>query len=71
MIKRHLAALILRSRGDNRILIARIEGIDPDTKEPLMSDREAEAWYRLLQNVADDSKRSGERTGARQPWRAF
>ena len=70
MLRRHLIALILRSRGqDNRILLARIEGQNPETKEPLMSDQEVEAWYRLLQNVAEDASRDGERAGARQPWR--
>lgn len=59
-MKRYLESLILRTRGDHRLLLGTIEK---------MSEAEAEQWYRLLQNTAEDAKRDGERSGARQPWK--
>lgn len=61
-MKRHLRALILRTRGGHAfpLVLARIEE---------MSEAEAEQWYRLLSNLKDDAESDGARKGARQPWR--
>ena len=61
-MKRHLRALILRTRGGHAfpLVLGRIEE---------MSEEEAGQWYRLLQNLKDDAESDGARQGARQPWR--
>lgn len=64
MFKRHLESLVLRTRGGhvaNKVL-ARINEMD---------EAEAEQWFRLFQNVAEDAKRDGERKGAQEPWRRW
>jgi hypothetical protein len=60
MIKRHLTALIHRSRCDRAVLLPMVER---------MTEQEATALYRLLENVREDAKQDGQRQGARQPWR--
>lgn len=62
MMKRHLTALLHRSRCNRAVLLPMVEK---------MTEQEAEALYRLLQSVEEDAKRDGERRGAQQPWRAF
>ena len=60
MMKRHLTALLHRTRCDRTVLVPLVESLD---------ERQAEALCRLLQNVESDAKRDGQRQGARQPWR--
>ena len=60
MMKRHLTALLHRTRCDRTVLIPMLDKLEP---------QEQEALYRLLQNVESDAKRDGQRQGARQPWR--
>ena len=63
-MKRHLKALILRTRGSHAfpLVLARLED---------MSEAEAGQWFRLLSNLKDDTHRDGARDAARQPWRRF
>jgi len=61
-MKRHLTALLLRTRGSHAfpLVLSRVE---------TMSEEEAGQWYRLLQNLQSDAEGAGARQGARQPWR--
>lgn len=61
-MKRHLQALIARTRGGHAFPLV--------TKQiETMTEAEAEQWYRLLTNLKEDSEADGARKGARQPWR--
>jgi hypothetical protein len=61
-MKRQLEALVRRTRGGHvaNLVLARINE---------MSEAEAEQWFRLLQNVAEDANRDGQRKGTMEPWR--
>ena len=61
-MKRHLSAKLLRTRGIHAHpeVLAMVEKMTP---------AEAEGWFRILQNLEEDARRSGEHRGAQQPWR--
>ena len=62
-MKAHLRSLLLRQRG--------IPHFRPQVESMLekLTDQEAEALFRLLQNLEADAKRDGKRAQARQPWK--
>ena len=53
MIKRHLTAFLYRTRCDRKVLLSMVEK---------MSKEEAQAFWRLLQAVKDDSASISRRT---------
>ena len=59
-MKRHLKALLLRQRGAHTfpLVLSRVDEMD---------EAEAEQWYRLLQNMQDDSERSARNRFS--PWK--
>lgn len=60
MIRRHLVALLHRSRCDRGVLLPVVERL---------SDAECEALYRLLMNTQHDAERAGSRSVLKAPWR--
>lgn len=61
-MKRHLSAKLHGTRGIHAHpeVLAMVEKMTP---------AEAEGWFRILQNIEEDARSSGERRGAQQPWR--
>lgn len=64
MSKRHLTALILRTRGGHAL---------PEVTKMVesMTEEQARQWHVLLTNLQSDAESDGARKGARQPWRRF
>jgi hypothetical protein len=61
-VKRHLSAKLHGVRGIHAHpeVLRMVEA---------MTEAQAEAWFRVLQNFEEDAKSSGAHEGARQPWR--